>query len=114
MAMSKSMQERVQAFVAALVAEEGAGADERMDEIEDAMVELGDAVAQQFAQQKLAASVASTATPCCPKCGQAGQHVAERQRRLITRRGPVPLTEAKYRCRVCRRHFFPSVGSFRD
>jgi hypothetical protein len=33
---------------------------------------------------------------------------------LITRRGELPLTEAKYRCPKCRRHFFPSdqsVGS---
>ena len=114
MAISKAMQERVQAFVAAVMAEEPDGGEERIDDIEDAMVELGDAVAQELARRKLAAPRPSASAACCPDCGEPGQYAGERERRLLTRRGEVPLQEAKYRCRSCRRHFFPSVQRIGD
>jgi hypothetical protein len=108
MAISKAMRERVQAFVAAVLAEEEGAGGERIDEIEDLMVELGDAVAQEIGSQKLTA-LPRAAPVCCPDCGEPGQYAGERERQLLTRRGEVPLKEAKYRCRCCRRHFFPSV-----
>lgn len=107
MAISKAMRERVQAFVAAVLAEEQGTSEDRIDEIEDLMVEFGDAVAQEIGSQKLTAPRAAPA--CCPDCGEPGQYAGERERQLLTRRGEVPLKEAKYRCRFCRRHFFPSV-----
>ena len=117
MAISKGSRERVQAFVAAVLAmeqaEEGEAGEERIDDIEDAMVELGDAVAREFARVKLASRTPSPAAgeppPGCPHCGQPGQYAGDRERRILTRRGEVPLSEPKYRCRSCRRHFFPSV-----
>jgi len=114
MAISKAMEARVQAFVAAVMAEESSSGEERIDDIEDAMVELGDAVAQEVARCKLAAPRPSESAACCPDCGEPGQYAGERERRLLTRRGAVPLTETKYRCRSCRRHFFPSVERFGD
>jgi len=108
MAISKGVRERVQAFVATLLAEEQTEGPERMDDIEDRMVEVGDLVAQEIASQKLTAP-RPVAAACCPDCGAPGQSAGERERQLLTRRGPVPLQEPKYRCRPCRRHFFPSV-----
>jgi transposase-like protein len=78
------------------------------------MVRIGDMVAREFGMQKLAAHTRELPRdPQCPHCGHAGEHLGEQTRDLITRRGEVPLTEAKYRCPKCRRHFFPSDGSAR-
>lgn len=112
MARSKAVQERVKSLVAELLAEESAdGQLNNINEIEDAMVRIGDMVAREFGVQSLAAHTSQLPDkPCCPDCGHAGEHLGERPRELITRRGEVPLTEAKYRCPKCRRLFFPSDG----
>jgi transposase-like protein len=74
------------------------------------MVRIGDLVAGEFGRQKLARHTRhAPEDPPCPDCGHAGEHQGERTRAIITRRGEVPLTEAKYRCPKCRRLFFPSV-----
>lgn len=45
----------------------------------------------------------------CPQCG--GSHDASSQEReLLTRDGPVMLSEAACHCPACRRDFFPSTG----
>lgn len=113
MARNKSMEERVQALVAELLAEEAAadleGRRENINDIEDAMVRIGDMVAREFGVQKLQTYTEQPPEhPPCPECGHAGEQAGKQTRRLITRRGEVPLTEAKYRCPKCRRHFFPS------
>jgi transposase-like protein len=109
MASSKSMQERIRELVAEVLAEEGEGPGQNINDIEDAMVRIGDQVAQEFGVQALARHTQSAPEhPPCPDCGHAGEHVGPHTRGLITRRGEVPLTEAKYRCPKCRRHFFPS------
>lgn len=113
MARNKSVEERVQALVAELLADEAAdgldGVPETINDIEDAMVRIGDLVAREFGRRKLAGHTSrACASPECPDCGRAGEHVGEHARDLITRRGEVPLSEAKYRCPKCRRHFFPS------
>ena len=109
MASHQAIQDRVQALVADLLAEELERDDELIDDIEEAMVELGDAVAREFAAQKLARRM-EQAPPCppCPDCQHPGEWVGERSREVLTRRGPVPICEAKYHCPKCRRHFFPS------
>jgi predicted RNA-binding Zn-ribbon protein involved in translation (DUF1610 family) len=110
MARNKALEERVKTLVAELLAEEEADSHlENINDIEDAMVRIGDLVAREFGVQTLAAHTRPLPeAACCPDCGQAGEHLGERQRELITRRGEVPLMEAKYRCTKCRRLFFPS------
>jgi transposase-like protein len=109
MASSKSMQERIRELVAEMLAEEEQGAGRNINDIEDAMVRIGDQVAQEFGVQALAQHTRHAPEhPPCPDCGHAGEHAGPHTRELITRRGQVPLTEAKYRCPKCRRHFFPS------
>jgi hypothetical protein len=104
---------RIKALVAAMLAEEEAeGLDvehETIDDIEDAMIRIGDAVAREVGVQKLARHTGEATGPCpCPHCGQAGVYVKRRARELISSRGQVPVSEAKYYCRKCRRNFFPS------
>jgi hypothetical protein len=43
-----------------------------------------------------------------------GDRVTERSREIITRRGKVPVAEAKHHCRKCRRDFFPADGAIGD
>jgi predicted RNA-binding Zn-ribbon protein involved in translation (DUF1610 family) len=119
MARNNVVQERIKALVAELLAEETTeelrGRPENINDIEDAMVRIGDMVAREFGTQKLAEHLGETAARSqCPDCGHEGVFVGDRSRDLITRRGPVPLTEAKYRCPKCRRHFFPSDVCARD
>ncbi len=116
MVSNKRIEDRIKALVAEVLAEEKAQGQsvprETINDIEDAMVRIGDMVAQEFGIQKLAEHTGHVPEhPPCPDCGHAGEHVGEHARRLITRRGEVPLTEAKYRCPKCRRHFFPSESA---
>lgn len=110
MARNKAIAERVKTLVAELLAEEKSdGRPENINDIEDAMVRIGDMVAREFGLQKLSAHTSQLCSdPLCPDCGHAGEHMGERTRELITRRGEVPVSEAKYRCSKCRRLFFPS------
>ena len=113
MARNKAIEERVKALVAEVLADEEAqglnGEHENINDIEDGMVRIGDMVAREFGLQKLATHMQRPSkVPLCPDCGHAGEPQGERTRKVITRRGEVPLTEAKYRCPKCRRLFFPS------
>jgi hypothetical protein len=118
MVRNKAMEERVKALVSELLAEEASQGlnadDENINDIEDSMVRIGDLVAREVGVQKLAAHTSRPLKdPPCPHCGHAGEHQGERTREVLTRRGEVPLTEAKYRCPKCRRLFFPSDHSDR-
>jgi Zn finger protein HypA/HybF involved in hydrogenase expression len=113
MASNKAIEERVKALVAELLADEEAegrsAKGENINDIEEAMVRIGDMVAREFGGQKLAAHMSEPPPePHCPDCGRAGERQGTRTRNVITRRGEVPLTEAKYHCPKCRRLFFPS------
>lgn len=106
-------QSRIKAVVAEILAEEAAeGLDaehETIDDIENAMIRIGDMVAREVGVQKLARHTGNPGGPCmCPQCGHAGVYLEPRERGLITSRGNVPLTEAKHFCPKCRRNFFPS------
>jgi hypothetical protein len=114
MVRTKAMEERVKTLVAEILAEEEAqgltAEPENINDIEDAMVRIGDLVAREFGRQKLETHLHHhpTKDPPCPDCGQAGEPQGERTRQVLTRRGEVPVTEQKYRCPKCRRLFFPS------
>ena len=112
-------RERIKAVVAALLAEEEAGgfgsARETIEDIENDMIRIGDAVAREVGVQKLARHTGQAGSPCqCPRCGKEGVCLERRERELISSRGKVPLTEAKYFCPKCRRNFFPSDGPVGD
>ena len=110
MASNKSIQERVKELVAEVLAEENSDRrPENINDIEEAMIRIGDMVAREFGVQKIAARTQAVEPhPPCPHCGHAGEHGGERTRGLITRRGKIAVTEAKYHCPKCRRFFFPS------
>jgi hypothetical protein len=113
MASNPAKEARIKAVVAAILAEEEAmdGVDfehENINDIEDAMIRIGDLVAREVGIQKLVRHTRQVGEPKCPTCGTAGEPLGEQSRQLVTRRGKVPVTEAKYRCPQCRRHFFPS------
>jgi hypothetical protein len=100
---------RIEALIAELLAEQGEEGEVRIDDIEEAMVELGDSVAREYARQRLARQLAQPPErPPCPDCQHPGEAAGHRHREILTRRGTVSLREAKYRCPQCRRHFFPS------
>lgn len=117
MASKKLVNERVRELVTAVLAMEAeedgdAWQHETIDDIENAMVRIGDLVAREVGVQKLARHTERPAEDeRCPDCGHAGDRKAKRDREIITRRGEVAVTEAKYHCRKCRRDFFPSDGA---
>lgn len=112
MASKKPMDQRVRAFVASVLADCPENEHEHIDDIECDMEELADAVANEFIAQRLARrSQIFTSPPPCPDCGQAGRHVGDRKREILTTRGSAPLVEPKCYCPACRRYFFPSVQS---
>ncbi len=45
----------------------------------------------------------------CPQCGGECEAEGLAQRQLLTRLGPVDLSEIKFHCNACRRSFFPSA-----
>lgn len=45
----------------------------------------------------------------CPGCGVDCEAKAPAHRRILTRLGPVDLSEIKFHCNACRRSFFPSA-----
>lgn len=94
-------EERLKVLVAAVLAaeaeEEGdAWGHETVDDVEDAMVRIGDFVAREVGVQKLARHTEKVKDDRCPRCGHAGCRVEDRGREIITRRGTVPVSEAKY------------------
>jgi hypothetical protein len=102
-------RERMESLMRELLLEEVVAGELSIDDIEEAMVELGDGVAREYARRQLACLLdGSPEHPPCPDCEHPGEPAGKREREILTRRGPVPICEAKYRCPKCRRHFFPS------
>lgn len=113
MADRNQLRARLAVVVREFLAEEGLlvppgeGTSSRFDALEEAAIEVGDALTRELLEQELAAEAAVECR--CPTCGEAGLRKQERQRSIVTRRGPVPVTEIECYCRRCRRSFFPSV-----
>jgi hypothetical protein len=117
-ARAAARKARIQAVVAEMLAEEAAwgwdALDTNINDIENSMCEIGDAVAREYATLQLAKRMPQSVPPPCPTCGHASESRGQHERSLLTRRGEVPISEAKCYCPKCRRNFFPSVGNSGD
>jgi hypothetical protein len=109
------IESRIEEFVRDL-SEELGGIDESegdcwFDAIENRAVAVGDAVSAAWIARQGAKHPSVAEESTCPECGQAGRYVGDRQRELITRRGPATIAEPRYYCPCCRKDFFPSNES---
>lgn len=78
-------EERLKVLVAAEAEEEGdAWGHETVDDVEDAMVRIGDFVAREVGVQKLARHTEKVKDDRCPRCGHAGCRVEDRDRVSVT------------------------------
>ncbi len=111
MADLNELRSRLSAVVREFLAEDGLlrGRSEQGESLfsalEDAAVQVGDAVTREVLEQELAACEEPDTQ--CPSCGTAGLRKGERRRPIQTRRGRVEVAEVECYCRRCRRSFFP-------
>jgi hypothetical protein len=110
MATSKQIRERIESLAQQLVEEFGdvdeTDGDCWLDAVENQAVNVGDALATALLKARSQRRSAAE-EPACPQCGKAGRYVGDRQRELISRRGPVTITEPEHFCPCCRKAFFP-------
>jgi len=79
-------------------------------EIENVGYQVGQLAAQKFEAAATRQHQQHFDDPqACPGCGEFCQPQATVQRQLLTRLGPVELSEIRFRCNSCRRSFFPST-----
>jgi hypothetical protein len=88
-------------------------------DLEQEVVELGDAITCAVMQQLLQAQAEAVQRDhpeeCRCACGQPARHRSEPEPRwLQTRRGEVGWQEPTYHCDECRQAFFPSVQGVGD
>lgn len=111
MATSKQIQERIEAVARQLAMEMGEVDEEEgdcwLDAIENRAIEIGDAITAALIEHR-SRDRPSANESCCPQCGKSGGYRGNRQRELISRRGPITLAEPEYFCPGCRKAFFPS------
>ena len=110
MANSEEIRTRITAFVRELALDLGE-VDESLgdcwlDAVENQAVALGDAISVELARQLSQRRAAAEEAPC-PQCGAPGRYEGVRTRELISRRGPVTITEPEYFCPCCRKTFCP-------
>jgi len=91
---------------------DGPGKDLTFRQIEEVGYQVGQLAAQKFEsvvterhQQHFEESQP------CPQCGQACPPQEAVEREVVTRLGPVKLSEFRFHCNACRRSFFPSAIS---
>lgn len=116
MTISESSQERILALARDFARESGFNdsmGDCWLDAVENYAVEIGDAVAKKLIEIKSADRPEVNNASICPQCGKEGRYQGMRERELISRRGPVMITEPKYYCPCCRKDFFPDDASER-
>lgn len=101
--------------LASLIAQEEYGEEGRpplettFAEIEEIGHQAGQLLAGVIDQQFTATHAEYFTEPqTCPQCGGL-QDASSRERKLITRDGPVVLSEVACHCPECRRDFFPST-----
>jgi hypothetical protein len=77
-----------------------------MSAVEDLAVEIGDSLTTAVMEDQ-AQALKPHHTDQCPDCGKQGRYCGDRQRSLLTRRGPATIPEPEYYCPCCRKAFFP-------
>ena len=118
MATTPQMRERIAIFARQLVAEEFGEIDDSnaaswLDAVESQAVEIADSLATELVKQKSQEPPVREDESSCPQCGQLGQYRGQRERGLLTRRGPTTIAEPEYYCPCCRKAFFPADPSDR-
>lgn len=111
MATTRPLKERIEALARELVEEFGevdaSDGLSWLDAIETRAVEIGDAIAAELLKRKSAEYAAEADEATCPQCGKSGRYQGQRERPLVTRRGPTTIAEPEYFCPCCRKAFFP-------
>jgi hypothetical protein len=112
MATSEAVRLRIEQFARQLCEELGEADDQEadcwLDAVERRAMEIGDAVTTALVENQSADRRLSDAA-ICPTCGRDGRCRGERQRELITCRGPATIIDVEYYCSACRRAFFPAL-----
>lgn len=111
MAISQAMRRRVQEVVEQLQEEfqfDASAGDCWLDALENQAVEVGDAVSAALLARQATQRQGPAEESACPQCSRHGRYVGDRDRELISRRGPVKVAEPEYYCPCCRKAFFPS------
>jgi hypothetical protein len=112
MAIDIELQRRIERMARQLCDEAGeideSDGDCWLDAVENQAIEIADALAAEVVKQRSAARPAAD-DASCPECGRPDCSRRERQRELITRRGPTTIVEPEYYCPACRRAFFPAL-----
>lgn len=116
MATTQRVQERVAVFARQLAVEELGEIDDSnalswLDAVERRAVEIGDLIVTEMVKVKAAERAAGEHDPTCPQCRKLGRYQGQRERPLVTLRGPTTITEPEYYCPCCRKDFFPDDQS---
>jgi len=112
MAISREMQRRIE-LMARQLCDEASDVDESegdcwLDAVENRAIEISDAIHAAVVARQAEQRVPMDKESICPECGQTGGYRGQRERELITRRGPTRMAEPEYYCPACRRAFFPA------
>lgn len=111
MAINREMQSRIAELARSLSVECGEVDDSEgdcwLDAVENRAVAFGDAITAAVIAHQAAKRPPPDGESTCPECGQAGRYRGDRQRELLSRRGPVTIAEPEYFCPCCRKAFFP-------
>jgi hypothetical protein len=118
MATTQKVQERVAVFARQLAVEELGEIDDSnalswLDAVERRAVEIGNAIVTEIVKVKAEQRAAEDHDSTCPQCGKLGRYQSQRERSLVTLRGPTTIPEPKYYCPCCRKDFFPDDQSDR-
>lgn len=116
MVTSLRITERIEAFARELCEELGE-VDESLgvcwlDAIENQAIDISDTLHIELVKKKsVECPIQYEST--CPQCSKLGQYQGNRERKLLTRRGPADIAEPEYYCPGCRKSFFPENPSDR-
>ena len=112
MATSERICKRIEEFARELAVEELGEVDDSnalswLDAVETRAAEIGDAIVAELIKQEVERRPAEQGESLCPQCGLPGRYQGQRERPLVTRRGPTTIVEPQYHCPCCRKDFFP-------
>ena len=112
MASTDALRQRISEMARELAVEECGEIDDSnalswLDAVETRAVEIADMLATEVIRQRAALREPEPNEATCSQCGQLGRYQGQRDRPLITRRGPTTIAEPEYYCPCCRKAFFP-------